>query len=146
MRTLERNKQPFHYCLYESSREVVDEYGNRTGEKINIYEEPVTIKGNISEATGQSSTTQFGKLETYDKVIVLEEMDCPIKETTVLFVDKEPEFTLARTHAVTEATALYGEDTIEIEVVEVPVPDYEVVRVAKSLNSVSIAIRKIKMS
>ena len=143
MRTLERNKRTFYYCLYDTTGVVLDEYGNETGEPIVIYHDPVKMRANISEATGMSSAEQFGILENYDKVIVTDWMDCPIDESTVLFVDKRQEFALARTHVVVPAVPPATEDTVEIAVVEVPVPDYRVVRVSKSLNSVSIAIKRL---
>lgn len=33
----------------------------------------------------------FGNLESYDKVLITDDMSCPIDENTVLFIDKEPE-------------------------------------------------------
>ena len=66
---------------------------------------------------------QFGQFVSYDKVIVTDDMDCPIAEDTVLFVDKNPEY----------------KD-------EKPLYDYIVKRVAKSLNSISIAISKVNVS
>ena len=49
---------------------------------------------NISQATGQSNTEQFGNLENYDKVIVTDDLNCPIDENSVLFIDKEPEYSM----------------------------------------------------
>ena len=121
MRCLKRNERSFWYCLYNDETEVIDEYGNATGEPNPIYDEPVEMEANISPATGQSNTEMFGNLDSYDKVIVSCDMNCPIDEHTVLFIDKEPEF---------------GLDGI-------PLYDYIVKRVAKSLNSISIAIRKV---
>ena len=144
MRTLERNKRTFKYCLYDFTRGVLDEFGNRTGEEIVIYKDPVKMRASVSEATGMSNTQQFGNLESYDKVIVTDDMSCPIDESTVLFLDKQEEYTLARTYVVVPPQNQNGTETIEVEIVEVPVPDYRVVRVAKSLNSVSIAVRKIQ--
>ena len=144
MKTLERNKRTFKYCLYDSTRGVLDEFGNRTGEEIVIYQDPVKMRASVSEATGWSNTQQFGNLESYDKVIVTDDMSCPINESTVLFLDKQEEYTLARTYVVVPPQNQNGTETIEVEVVDVPVPDYRVVRVAKSLNSVSIAVRKIE--
>ena len=60
----------------------------------------------------------FGGLENYDKVIVTDWMDCPINEQTVLWIDKTPND---------------GEH------------DYIVRRVARSLNSISIAVSKVKV-
>lgn len=139
MRCLERNKQPLYYCLYSDKEEIIDEYGNSTGQYIRIYEAPVLMKANISQATGFSNTEQFGTLENYDKVIVTCDMSCPIDENSVLFIDKEPDETNVLTHETTAIT------TID-KLVEVPTPDYIVVRVAKSLNSISIAVRKVRVS
>ena len=123
MKILHRNKQKFYYCLYESKSPAVDDYGNETGETI-TYGEPVAMYANISPATGVSSTEQFGNLDNYDKVIVTDDLNCPIDEHTVLFIDKEPE---------------YNADTD-------PVFNYIVRRVAKSLNSISIAVSKVEVT
>lgn len=139
MKCLNRNKRAFYYCLYAGKTPIVDEYGNETGESIITYEDPVQMYANVSQATGQSNTEQFGNLENYDKVVVTEDLNCPIDENSVLFVDKEPEFTNVLTHTV---TAITTNDTT----VSVPVYDYTVRRVAKSLNSVSIAIKKVDVS
>lgn len=139
MRTLSRNKRSFWYCLYQADQPIIDEYGNETGESIVTYYEPVKMVANVSQATGQSNTEQFGNLENYDKVIVTDDMSCPIDENSVLFIDKEPEFTNVLTHATTAVT------TTDVTV-SVPVPDYIVRRVAKSINSISIAVRKVKVS
>ena len=124
MRTLERNKRTFYYCLYQGREVVRDGNGNETGEYAVRYDEPLKVRANISPATGYSQTAQFGTLDNYDKVIVLSDTTCPIDENTVLFLDKEPEFND------------FG----------IPLYDYTVRRVAKSLNSVSIAVRKVSVS
>lgn len=124
MRTMRINKRPLYYCLYSESEITYDEYGNESGYRP-VYAEPVIMYANVSQATGQSNTEMFGNLENYDKVIVTDDLNCPIDENTVLFVDKEPEF------SVTDGDPLY---------------DYTVRRVAKSLNSISIAIRKVQTS
>jgi len=205
MRCLERNKQTFYYCLLDPTKEVrmLDEYGNETGETIPYYDAHVSARANISPATGQSSVEQFGNLEGYDKVIVTDDLTCPITESTVLFVDKAPEYTNIETYIIetpdpdpdpepddgdqdpdepsdggegnepqdggTDGTGTDdgedaepgaaddgegddGESGDEPEPQFVPATysrpayDYIVKRVAKSLNSVSIAIRKVKVS
>jgi hypothetical protein len=146
VRGLKRNKRTFYYCTIQRdehgeavTREIVDEYGNLTGQYIVMYNAAVLAKYNVSPATGQSNTEQFGDLENYDKVIVIDDLDCPIDESSVLFIDKEPEFTEVLTHNATAVT------TID-ETVSVPVYDYTVLRVADSLNSISVAARKVKVS
>lgn len=123
MRCLERNKSTFYYCLYKSMEMQTDKYGNETSAPKVLYESPVKMRANVSPATGYTQANQFGYLENYDKVIVTDDMDCPITESTVLFVEKEPEYR--------------G---------DIPLYDYIVRRVSKSLNSISIAIRKVTVS
>lgn len=118
MRTMEINKQTFYYCPYVGSEMQEDEYGNLTGENAPSYGEATPLKGNISEASGRTSTEMFGVHLEYDKVIVMD--DCPLTELDVLFVDKEPEF---------------DGDT--------PKYDYIVKLVSKSLNHTAIAIKKV---
>lgn len=120
MRTLNRNKRSFWYALYQDKESIMDEYGDETGETRVVYAEPVQMSANVSAATGYAQTEQFGNLDSYDKVIVTDWMDCPIDENSVLFIDKEPEHN-------TDGDLMY---------------DYTVRRVAKSLNSISIAVSK----
>ena len=139
MKCLKRNQRLFYYCLYKDEIPILDEYGNESGETIVTYEDEVEFSANISQATGQSNTEQFGNLENYDKVIVTDWIDCPIDENSVLFIDKEPEWKDAEYN---EQTAI----TVTGATVKVPVYDYTVRRVAKSLNSISIAVSKVKVS
>lgn len=124
MKLMERNKVPFWYCLFDRKEPMLDEDGNDTGDQKVFYAEAVPIRANVSSATGTAQIEQFGNLDHYDKVIVTEDMSCPIDETTVLFVDKEPEYDA-------EGQPLY---------------DYIVRRVARSLNVVAYAIRKVSVS
>ncbi len=124
MKCMERNKSTFYYCLYEGEERATDEDGNETGEKQVVYADPVLLRANISPATGNTSVEQFGNSLQYDKVIVLDDVSCPIDEHSVLFIDKSPAFD-------TDGTPLF---------------DYIVKKVARSLNSVSIAIAKVEVS
>lgn len=146
MNTLKRNRRPFYYCLLDREVAVVDENGNETGERILVYAEPVLMNANISPATGMSNTEQFGNLENYDKVIVTADMECPIDENSVLFIDKEPEFTGAVTIDYRVSETVLGDDTATPVTVQTPVYDYAVRRIAKSLNSISIAVKKVDVS
>lgn len=116
-----RNDIPFYYALYDKTETITDEYGNETGTRV-YYQEPVLMYANISPATGVSQTEQFGNLENYDKVIVTKDMNCPIDENSVLYIDKEPEVGVT------------------------PKYDYIVRRVAKGLNAISIAVKKVAVS
>lgn len=123
MKTMERNKTAFWYMTYADRVPVTDEYGNEIGE-LATYNDPAMLRANISPATGTSQVEQFGSLAGYDKVIVTDDVNCPIDENSVLFIDKAVEFT-------DDGKPLY---------------DYTVKRVARSLNSVSYAVTKVSVS
>ena len=131
MRMMERNKSKFFYALYKEKVPKTDEYGNVTGEYEIIRDNPVEFSANISAAKGETSTRQFGESESYDKVIVMGTDAPPIDEYTVLWVDKTPQ--------VDETGALVTNDDGEV----ITPHDYIVKKVAKSLNSVSVAISKV---
>ncbi len=119
MRALERNKQPIYYALFEGKTPIVDEYGNSTGEYRISYGAPIPYRLNVSAAKGEYESRQFGEMEDYDKVLVTDDLSLPILETSVLWIDN-----------------------LDIE----QPYDYVVKKVARSLNSISIAVSKVKVS
>lgn len=134
MRMMVRNKSKFFYSLYKEKVPRQDEYGNDTGEYDIIRDNPMEFAANISAAKGETSTRQFGESESYDKVIVMGNDAPPIDEYTVLWVDSTPQ--------VDEDGALALNENGEV----ITPHDYIVKKVAKSLNSVSIAISKVTVS
>jgi hypothetical protein len=119
LRTLERNKQVIYYALFDGKEPVIDGYGNQTGEYEILYTPPTLLKINVSAARGEYSTRQFGDTEKYDKVLMTDDLNVPITETSILWIDSL--------------------DTTKPH-------DYIVKKVAKSLNSVSIAVSKVSVS
>lgn len=123
MKCLERNKQTFYYSLYESKEAIKDEYGNVTGEYEIIRGNPQMARANISAAKGEVDSNQFGENLAYDRVVIMEDADTDIDEYTVMWVDTMP--------ILDESGAT-----------DTPY-DYIVKKVARSINSVSIAISKV---
>lgn len=123
---MERNKQVFYFSSFTDKVEIVDEYGNRSGEYKVLYDNPTKLSGNISAAMGEMQNRQFGESELYDKVIVLSNPNVSIDEYSILWVDTLP--TLKEDGST---------DTPH---------DYIVKKIARSLNSVSIAISKVTVS
>ena len=123
MQCLERNKSVFYYATYIGRTEIIDDQGFSTGEYQNTYSNPVLCRGNVSAAKGEVNIQQFGESEIYDKVIVLNETD--ITSSSVLWVDTLP--VLDNQGATTTPY------------------DYVVKKIARSLNSVSIAISKVNV-
>lgn len=133
MRCMERNKVDFWYAPYEGHTHRVDEYGNELNETEVRYGNPVVCKGNISAARGETLSRLFGESEGYDKVIVLDDPRTPITEYAVLWVDSTP--------VVNGDGSLTTDENEEI----LSPWDYIVKKVARSLNSVSIAITKVNV-
>lgn len=126
MRCMTRNKTTFYYASYIEETEITDEYGNSTGEYNLAYSKPIKVSGNISAAQGEMLNRQFGESERYDKVIVLDDINTPIDEYAILWVDTPPQ--------------LNDDGSTDTP------HDYEVTRKAVSLNTVSLAIRKVKVT
>ena len=104
-----------------------------TGEYAVTHGNPVECYGNISAARGEMATCQFGENEAYDKILVLDNASPKIDEYTVLWIDTIPKLNkdgTLRKNSVGEVDTPY---------------DYIVKKVARSLNSVSIAIRKVNV-
>ena len=125
MQCMAINKTKFYYALYIKSEEILDEYGNGTGEYEVFHDVPTKAFGNISSAMGETQVRQFGESESYDKVIVLDNKNTPIDEYSILWVDTLP-------HLNEDGTTNTPHD-------------YIVKKVARSLNSVSIAISKVNV-
>lgn len=118
MRLLKRNLNAFTFCPFVSA--------TRNGLSMAVtYGEPVTAYGNISPATGRVSSEMFGAEIDYDKVIILEDPNLPIDEHSILFIDKA-----------------YETD----EETGVPLYDYVVKRIAKSLNHTAVAVKRVNVS
>ena len=123
MRCLQRNKKGFWYSLLSQTISDGDE-------PYNVYSLPTYMEANISAATGVAQAAMFGNAQDYDRVIVTDELNCPIDENAVLWVDKSPEYELDSNNKPTIPTAW----------------DYIVKRVARPLDSVSYAIKKVDVS
>lgn len=127
MRCMRQNKRKFWYSLYLGNADVVDENGFFTGEKRPSYTEPIEFKANISAArsssTGSVEASMFGSDIQYDKVIMIDDPDFEINEDTILCIDKPLEF---------------DNDGKMVN-------DYIVTKAARSLNSVTYAISRVKV-
>lgn len=118
MRTLQRNKTTLYYALYQGKVKATDGDGNYTGEETILYSDPIEMRANVSAGVGTAQAEQFGIAEQLDRVIVTDDVECPIDEHSVLFIGVDP-------------SEGYN---------------YIVRKVARSLNSVSIAVSKVRAS
>lgn len=123
MRTLERNKTTFYYATYSGTAMGYDKDGFMTFENAAGHSKWTSFRANISPARGESTAELFGNDIDYDKVIVTDDLTCPIDENSVLAIDM---------------TVVEGTD--------VTAYDYVVKKVAKSLNFVQYAVKKVKVN
>lgn len=125
MRGMEQNKQSFWYALYERSEPILDEYGNEVGLKP-VYGSPIKSSGNISTARGSTETGQFGAIAVYAKTINPMPVDCPIDESSVLWLDNVP--------------------VIDEDGKTVTPYDYVVTRVARSINHKAYTLKRVEVT
>lgn len=156
MRTLDRNKKPFYYRLYTGKVREVDENGDYTGEWKITYSAPVLVYGNISAATGNADLENFGTGVSYDKTIVLQNVDSVIEETTVLYLDNAPgapttdeEVDPDKTYYTVSEGVYTAVETPTVEDIGSYYElnenyDYTVSKVAPSLNYTALAISQVR--
>lgn len=125
MRTRQRIARTFYYRLYTGEVEIVDDYGNPTGQVYKTYAAPVAFKANISPPSGEDVIDIFGAIERYDRVIQTCDMSCPIDENSVLYIDTTP------TQGLDGVWSAH---------------DYIVSRVSPSVNTIRIGCTKVNVS
>lgn len=118
MQALGINKQRVDYALYVGSSEITKD-GYKTGEKEKVYASAATMWANVSPQRGNADFEPFGVALDYDRTMVTADMDCPIDEHTVLWIG---------------ASAASGPH------------NYIVRKVAKSINSITYAIKEVTVS
>lgn len=124
MRCLKRNEQTLYYALYLGKTELIDEYGNATGQFEKTFSEPIRCRMNVSSARGVAELEQFGVDTKYTKTLVTDDMSCPIDENTVLWIDRTP------------TTQIDGDTVVNPH-------NYIVSQVARSLNSITFAVKEV---
>lgn len=124
MQSLEQNKQTLYYALFAGLTDAVDALGNKTGGKVKSYGDATPFRANVSAARGTADAEQFGINDDYERTITTSDLNCPISEDTILWIGISP----------TDGSG--G---------EIP-HNYKVTRVARSLNSITYAIKKVTIS
>lgn len=124
MRSLERNKKTIYYCSFISKTPLLDGNNLETGEYKLLYDCPKRMRVCISPAKGSDNFNMFGISLDYDKTITIDKNTSPIEETTMIFIDKLPQYN-------------YKYKTLLNK-------DYIVSVIATSLNNIVIALKKVK--
>lgn len=119
MKCMERNKRLVYYASFDNEVPIYDDEGHDTGETTSGYTPPVALRINVSPNSGESATRLFGEVLDYDRTLVTSQMDLPIDEQCVFWID---ETDTSKPH------------------------DYIVKRIAKGLDSILIAVKKVNVS
>lgn len=115
MRSMTRNKRPIYYALYLGYNDVTDSNGDLTGEKRITYTTPVLWEANYNPGGGTTVIAQFGTDESYTRIISTSDMNCPINEQSLLWIERSSD----------EA------------------PNYKVTAVRRSINSIRYVCEQI---
>lgn len=120
MRLLERNLRTVYYRNRLDHQPIFDDEGYETGEYENRYSDLYELKCNVSAADGTAQREVFGNLESYHKILLTDDMGCDFNEQTIFYIDVIP----------------------SKETEYASTPDYIVAGIARSLNYISVALRK----
>lgn len=119
MRTLQRNKRPVAYAIYEGMTEIVNDDGEYTGEKTLSYTTPVKTLMNVSGGRGQADIALFGLTTTFARTATTQELDVDWSTDMVFWVESDP-------------------DTEPF--------DYRIVAVSRTINQVVLALSEVEKS
>ena len=118
MLSLARNQETIYYALYAGTTESTDADGLYTGDLENTYQTPVAIEASVSAARGLAEMDLFGVDVVYTNAVIVDDISCPIDEHSVLWIG-------------IPTTAPHN---------------YEVIRVARSLNHITYAVQQVDCS
>ena len=90
MKLLRRNTKVYYYASYIGKTEIKDENGNLTGESELIFSPVKTVRGMLSEVTGEVIREPFGSYKDYNAVLITDDITCDIGENDVLWLTKPP--------------------------------------------------------
>lgn len=124
MRSLRKNQQHLYYATYNNKIPITDENGDFTGDEETGYSSPVSFYANISPAKGNSQEEVFGKNLDYSRTVVTCDITLPIDEFSLIWIETKP--------------VLKSDGTADGDSA-----DYSVVAIARSLNTVVYALKKL---
>lgn len=90
MRNLRTNQQIIFYKLYTGQTEVVDEYGNATGNFVPTYGALEYVRISVSPNRGSSDVDVFGNIAEYDRTMTTADTKCEINENSILWIKNNP--------------------------------------------------------
>lgn len=87
MRNLKANLSPVYYKKLIGQEEIIDQWGNATGNFTPLYSELKTAMLSISPNKGNTEREQFGTLADYDRTMTTADTTIDIDEDSILWLD-----------------------------------------------------------
>lgn len=158
MRCLEKNKQIVYYALFDGKEEIVNGFGEKTGEYEVKYKPIVKAMQNVSPARRNAMFDEFGITNPYSKTIATDDVSTEFDTSTVYWIgfgnvdeyaDEVMEYHTGDMCLHNGGFFLCKSFTMgafdSTKWIRIP-PNYIVVNVAKSAANTVLAIREVDKS
>ena len=126
MRLLNRNKQPLWYANFADKTELIDEWGNSTGQYELVYSKPTKAEWNVNIVDSDYEVEMFGVDAVDTIVMVVKNEDLPLTETSILWYDVTPNI---KEDGTTEKPHIYS-----------------IIGIRKSLNFTKVYAKKVSVT
>lgn len=140
MRCLDRDKQWVLVSFFVEKVACKDDKGRLTGKHEVIRTEPIPLLCSVSASKGTAENSPFGIDLDYDKTVIIEDVDYPIDESSVLWVDNfqcsGPDPSDGQEDDVDDGFSQVLTDKPH---------DYTVKRITKSPNCLAVAIKRVEV-
>lgn len=140
MRCLDRDKQWVLVSFFIEKVVCKDDQGRLTGKHEVVRTEPIPLLCSVSASKGTAENSPFGLDLDYDKTVIIEDVDYPIDESSVLWVDNYP----GPDSRDGQDDADDVDDSFSQVLTDKPY-DYTVKRIAKSPNYLVAAIKRVEV-
>lgn len=145
MKALKRNAIPVWYALYLGEEDILDTNEHPTGERRARYGPLRKMMANVNAGfngrygiNSQSAVEPFGVDRRYDKTLVVADMDCPMDEYSVLIIDRPVHYEHGQP-VFDDGASVYDDDGQLVF-------DHIIIKVDKSINVLSYALKKVNVS
>lgn len=126
MRLLNRNKQPLWYANFTGKTELIDEWGNSTGQYELAYSKPTKAEWNVNIVDSDYEVEMFGVDAVDTIVMVVKNEDLPLTETSILWYDVTPNI---KSDGTTDTPH-----------------NYRIIGIRKSLNFAKVYAKKVSVT
>jgi len=92
MRGQKKNQKSFYYATWKERKSAVDEFGNITGDAVDVYNTPVQFFASKSAGQGNAEESPFGVDVSYDSILMVFDMTLAIDEKSLVWYKNTPTY------------------------------------------------------